>query len=405
MQNQNWPFFSRAIAVATVTVIVVGFTTLAMAQREDAHAIFAAAPKINTSVEGVHAFPAPPSNFDFLTATNHELLTYGLPQRPDQTADAVGYQHWERAMSALQTCNQNAKQTHGATTSPSAKACHGTDVKALPYSSRSLQRTGTEKANADGTIATDSFNWSGIAQTNSLKSWNNKTSFDEVVSIWNVPVANHPFGNIPCSEGPWWEVTWNVIDGFTNGDVVQGGSSSYWDGGGCGGDILYYGWVEWAPSYPILEIFCGNVPCTVGPGDDFEAITYGAPGTSEQFVFVEDVTQQWSGTFGLTYVSGPGLVGSSAEYIVERPCCSGSNENPLGNYVWEFFNDSFAFDGAGTQFYPGSTSAKTHIISMLADDDSTVISYPVFYGTGGNQGKFSFWVSDSNCAYSGGCTP
>ena len=99
----------------------------------------------------------------------------------------------------------------------------------------------------------NSFNWSGIANTNKLKKWNTKTSFDEVVSVWNVPVSNHPFGNLPCSEGPWFEVTWNGIDGFNNGDVVQGGSAVYWDDGGCGGPVEYFGWVEWYPSYSVLE--------------------------------------------------------------------------------------------------------------------------------------------------------
>ncbi len=261
------------------------------------------------------------------------------------------------------------------------------------------------KANVDGTVAYTSFNWSGIAQTNSVKTWNKNTSFDEVVSIWNVPVANHPFGNLPCSEGPWFEVTWNGIDGLTNGDVVQGGSADYWDGGGCGGAVETYGWVEWYPSYSMLAISCGSGLCYVGPGDDFEVITYGAPGTSEQFVFVEDVTQQWSGTFGLTYQSGPGLVGNSAEYIVERHCRNGSDYYPLANYVWEFFDDSFALDGKQTIFYPGNTGTTTAIITMLADDDATHISAPDFYGSPGNQGKYSFWMTDENCEYSGGCTP
>src|SRR4029077_3560686 len=33
MQNQNWRCFSRVIAVATVALLVVSFTTLAVAQR------------------------------------------------------------------------------------------------------------------------------------------------------------------------------------------------------------------------------------------------------------------------------------------------------------------------------------------------------------------------------------
>jgi len=407
MLNLNWRFLGRVVFVAAVAVLIASFTIVAAAQREDAHAILAAAPKINTSVAGVHAFPAPPSGFNPLTATNRELLTYGLPQRPDAAVTSSAYQHWEKAMQALQACYQQA-QVPGRTTSGvrGAQACHGSDVQAKPYSSREMvSAPGPVALNVDGTTAYNSFNWSGIANTNKLKAWNKKTSFDEVVSVWNVPVSNHPFGNLPCSEGPWFEVTWNGIDGFNNGDVVQGGTAEYWDDGGCGGPVEYFGWVEWYPSYSILEIFCGGNPCPVGPGDDFEAITFGAQGTAEQFVFVEDVTQQWSGTFGMTYVTGPGVVGSSAEYIVERPCCNGNNFYPLANYVWEFFDDSFAYDVYGTLFYPGSTSANTAIITMLADDGVTPISYPLFYGTAGNQGRYSIWMTDANCAYSGGCTP
>ena len=110
--------------------------------------------------------------------------------------------------------------------------------------------------------------------------------------------SNHPFGNLPCSEGPWFEVTWNGIDGFNNGDVVQGGSAVYWDDGGCGGPIEYFGWVEWYPSYSVLEIFCGSNPCPVGPGDDFEVITFAAPGTSEQIVLSKTSRNSGGGRLG-----------------------------------------------------------------------------------------------------------
>ncbi len=355
-----------------------------VSQREDANAILASAPKINTSVQGVHAFPAPPKNFNPLTATNRELLTYGLPQRPDGS-DEKSLLHWQKSMQALKT--------------------HAVDVKAQPYSSTSMQSGAAVNSNVDGTVSYTSGNWSGIANVNKDKTWNKKTSFDEVVSFWNVPVPNHPFGNLPCSEGPWFEVTWNGIDGFNNGDVVQGGTADYWDGGGCGGPVQTYGWVEWYPSYSILAIYCGSSLCPVNPGDDFEAVTFGAPGTSEQFVFVEDITQQWSGTFGLTYITGPGVVGSSAEYIVERPCCNGSDLFPLGNYIFEFMGYNYAYDAAGTLFYPGNTSSSTAIITMLADDGVTDISFPFLYGSSGNAGRYSIMMEDENCAYSGGCTP
>jgi hypothetical protein len=405
MQNQNWRLFNRVIAVATVAMSVASFTTSAVAQRvsaEDRSAIFASAPRVQTSVKGVTAFVGAPKGFDPLAATNRELLSYGLPQRPDKNVDAKAYEVWERAMLAVKPGAAAAVAGHTSSNPQTAS-----DVKAQPYSSTNAIPSGKAvTSNVDGTSSITFTNWSGIANTNKDKSWNAKTSFDEVVSVWNVPVSDHPFGDLPCSEGPWYEVTWNGIDGFSNGDVVQGGSYIYWDGGGCSGSVNYYGWVEWYPSYPILVIYCGNSPCPVSPGDDFYVITYGVKGTAEQSVFVEDITQQWSGTFGLTYQTGPGLVGSSAEYIVERPCCNGSGDPlPLNNYIYEFFDYSFAYDVAGTLFYPGNTAAATYIATMCDDACDQDISYPFFYGTAGNQGKYSLWVSDENCAYSGGCTP
>jgi len=121
-------------------------------------------------------------------------------------------------------------------------------------------------------------------------------------------------------------------------------------------------------------------------------------------VYVEDLTQQWGGELGLTYVSGPGVVGSSAEYIVERPCCVGSNLYPLANYVVEFMGFNYAYDVHDTLFYPGSTAATTAVITML-DDEGSAISTPVIYGTAGNAGHYSIMLEDEGCALSGGCTP
>jgi hypothetical protein len=379
--TQKRGFLHRVIVAATATALAVSFSTLATAQTEDRSAIFAAAPKETTNIAGVSVFTGPPKGFDPLTATNRELLSYGLPQRPDEAANPKAFEHWKRGMLALKTRISSK-------------------VEAKPFSSRELVPAGqAAQAAIDGTTSIGSSNWSGIANTNKLKTWNNKTSFDYVESVWNVPVAQPPFGVSPCSSSTtWYEASWNGIDGFSNGDVVQGGSLDLVN---CGGP-QYYGWVEWFPSYPILVVYCGGSPCPVGPGDDFWVITYGAPGVSTQNVFIEDITQQWGGTLALSYVSGPGLVGSSAEYIVEAPCCSSSGGPlPLVNYVYDFFDYSFDYDVAGTLSYPGSAAASTYIITMFSG--ATPISAPYFYGTAGNQGRYSIWFADENCAEFGGC--
>jgi Peptidase A4 family len=382
MQRQNWPALNRfAIAV----LFVASISMSAAAQREDANAIFATAPKVSTKVDGVSMFATPPKDFNPLTATNVELLTYGLPQRPDKVADERAYGIWERAMVSTRI--------------------HPSGVEAKPYSSREMiPASGMgEKTNANGTTAVGSFNWSGIANSNKNTKWNTKTSFTQVASVWNVPAANAPFG-IPCA-GPFWEVSWNGIDGYGSGDVVQGGSSSYTNGGACGGPIQYFGWVEWFPSYPILQVNCGSSACPVNAGDDFFVVTFAAPGFSNQNVYINDLTQGWATTINLAWQSGPGVVGNTAEYIVERPCCYNNNNYPLGNYIYEFFDFGQATDGNGTQFFPGSSSPSTLIFTMVADDGTTPISHPRYYGSSGNQGKYSIWMEDLNCTYIGGCTP
>jgi hypothetical protein len=247
-----------------------------------------------------------------------------------------------------------------------------------------------------------SYNWSGVANTNSLTSWNNKTSFNFITSVWNVPTAQPPFG--ACANGitgPFYEVSWNGIDGFSNGDVIQGGSLSTAD---CSGNVGYIGWVEWYPSYPILALYCGSGPCPVNAGDDFWVITYGA-NSGYQFVFVEDITQGWGGTLELTWLTGPFLVGGSEEQIVERPCCNGDGYPlALTNYIYDFFSYSFGYNGKGTQFYAGQQTAATAIITMVDDGNTQDISR-VGQGSQGEQGKYSLWFFDENCAQSGGCTP
>lgn len=371
------------VVVALVVAAMLSFTTLAVAQRGvERRAAFASAAKSSTSIAGVEVFGAVPKGFNPLTATNQELWKYGLPEAPNKTTDPVGYALWAKGMAALKT--------------------HATDVKALPFSSRNLMSAGKVAPQIDGgTISTTSYNWSGLANTNTLKKWSAKKSFDYVASWASVPTAFPPF-SAPCADGPWYDATWNGVDGFDNGDVVQGGSLSISDGGACGGGVLYVGWVEWYPSYSILAIDCGSSYCPVNPGDLIEVVTEAYPGTDEQYVFIEDFEQEWYGTFGLTYQSGPGVVGSSAEYIVERPCCNGNGYPlPLDNYLLQSFYYGYAYDTAGTEFFPGKAN---YAITMLADDGSTDISFPISYGSSGSA-EYSFVMENENCSYDGGCTP
>lgn len=401
MQNQNWRLLNRITVVSTVAVLVISFSAFAMAQGKGAAsvAMFAKAAKDSTSVAGVRIIADRPKGFNPLTASSEELGKYGLPPRPD-SADVKGLAHWQKAMAAIRY--------------------RGGDVKAMPYSSRTMMAAKQQPAaaTAAGSATPSQYlatNWSGVANTNTLKQWNKNTSFDLIESIWNVPAVAPPNG--ACENGitgtnssyGFYQVSWNGIDGFfgpENGTVLQGGTLGYAD---CGGpvDNFYAGWVEWYPSYPILEIFCdygnGYVPCIVNAGDDFEAVTFGA-NSGYQYVFVEDINQGWYIDAELTWLSGPLLIGASEEQIVERPCCDGDGYAlALADYIFDMFIATAGEDGKGTIFYGGEQTPATAIISMVDDADDQNISDVLQGGGTGFQGRYTLTFETVGCAAYGGC--
>jgi hypothetical protein len=376
----------RMIAVMSIAMAVLllcSFPTVTAAQSDAARALYVTSATVPTKVAGVNTYLAAPAGFNPLEASDEALATYGFPPRPD-SADPR-YKLWARAMGAAKY-----RKNEG---------------KVMPISSTELKPAKQpEGASAITGVPTlfNSFNWSGVAVTNSITKWSKAGSFGFVISISNVPVAQPPFN--ACTNGvagPFYEVSWNGIDGAfgKQGDVVQGGSLSYSD---CGGavDNFYCGWVEWFPSYPVICEFLVN------PGDDIFVESFDTTGGfNPANVFVEDLTTNVFTTVSLTYKSGPPELGDSAEWIVERPCCVGPNSYPLNNYVDDFFVDSFAENAAGTKlFYPGSTTTTTQLISMVDDGDTQHISL-VNAGTSGIQGRYSLWFEAVGCALNGGCVP
>jgi Peptidase A4 family len=387
MQVSNWLSLHKVSLVAVLMLLLVSFSTFALAQGQSAStvAMFAAAAKEQTNIAGVSIVTDRPNGFDPLTASAEELGKYGLPPRPDQQADPDSFARWTKGMQAL----KNRAAAH---------------VKARPELSKPLMLAKQQPpASAMSGKPTQyySYNWAGVANTNTLTSWNSEKSFDRVESIWNVAAARPPFhacanGILGAVDAPgFYEASWNGIDGFNNDDVLQGGSLSYAD---CQRNTEYLGWVEWYPSYSILEIECeADVACPVNPGDLFYVITYGS-NAHTQYVFEEDVTQGWYGTFALEYVTGPALVGSSAEQIVERPCCDADGYPlALANYISDFFPAAAAFDGKGDIYLPGQQNSATAVIDMVNDAATEEIS------TVKQVGALSLFFESLNCAFSGGC--
>jgi len=355
------------VLIAAAQISLSG--TLALAQNEAARAIYESSAIISTNVAGVQTFPAPAADFSPIGASDETLAMYGFPPRPDKQNDAQGYALWERAMMRAKKRWSGQLKVHS------------------EAASRPAALTKAQAVSAGPSVRTSS-NWSGVANTNKLTKWNTNSSFASVFSQFTVPVVESPFGACDAVD---WEVTWNGIDGALNSDVLQGGSSSQAFCKNGTTSRTYFAWVEWYPSYSILEAF------SVNPGDDMYVETFSTSGgCNPGTVFVEDETTLQFGTFQLNWKTGPCLVGNSAEIIVERPFGDNNQFYPLANYIWNFAL-SWDFTGKGVKNDPGATTPQTALFQMVDDNDTQVISSATV------EGKESVYFLDEGCAYTGGC--
>jgi Peptidase A4 family len=151
-----------------------------------------------------------------------------------------------------------------------------------------------------------STNWAGYAATGS------NGAFTSVASDWTQP-------SVTCKSGDQYAAFWAGLDGYSDASVEQIGT----DADCVGKTAEYYAWYELYPAAPV--IFSN----TVKPGDQFAvSVTY--TGTNEYALKISDTTQGWSHTVNKS-LAGAGR--SSAEIIVEAPCCgSGGDPLPLAHF-------------------------------------------------------------------------
>ena len=140
-----------------------------------------------------------------------------------------------------------------------------------------------------------STNWSGYAATTG--------TYTSVSASWTEPTGI-------CSRGSQYSSFWVGLDGYSSSSVEQTGSEV-----DCSGSSpRYYAWYE---MYPNPSVTYSN---TVRPGDHFNAsVTY--TGSNHFSLFIQDNTRGWSHTTTGTLANAPR---SSAEVIVEAPCCTAS---------------------------------------------------------------------------------
>lgn len=178
----------------------------------------------------------------------------------------------------------------------------------------------------------DSTNWSGYAATSG--------TFASVTSSWVQPSG-------VCSRGQQYAAFWVGLDGYSSSTVEQTGSEV-----DCiGRTAQYYAWYE---MYPGPSQDYTNV---VKPGDQFTAtVTY--RGGDNFNLYIADTTEHWRHSTDATLGSAPSL--SSAEVIVEAPCCTyGGGTLPLTDFRSMNFTGSTA-NGAAI-----GSAAELTAISMV----------------------------------------
>jgi hypothetical protein len=193
--------------------------------------------------------------------------------------------------------------------------------------------------------AVTSSNWSGYAATGGTG------AFSSVSASWVEPTAH-------CSSGTQYSAFWVGLDGYSSTTVEQTGTEA-----DCSGSTPVY--AAWWEMYPGAS---HNFSSTVRPGDNLSAsATY--IGGGKYTLKISDSTEGWSHTLTKSLASGKR---SSAEVIVEAPCCTSSGGIlPLADFNTVNITGSMA-NGAALGNAGGVTAIT--MINNSGQDKDTVSS-------------------------------
>ena len=243
-----------------------------------------------------------------------------------------------------------------------APALASTAASAATHSSGALaiRNGGTDQHVAKpGTVAlgahsglrneTSSTNWSGYAADSG--------TYTSVSASWVQPTGT-------CSsKTAQYSSFWVGLDGYSSDSVEQDGT----DTDCVNGKPQYYGWYE---TYPNPSFNFGS---TVKPGDTITAsVTY--EGSNQFKLTLADTTRGWSSS---TTQTVSGAARSSAEVIIEAPCCTNSGGIlPLADFGTVHLSNSVV-DGSAigalspVQIYMTDSSGKTRdTVSSLSSEEN-----------------------------------
>lgn len=204
-----------------------------------------------------------------------------------------------------------------------------------------LVRPGSAQARAEAlkNATAQSTNWSGYAVTSG--------TYTSVSASWTQPTGT-------CTSSNQYAAFWVGLDGYNSSSVEQTGTQI-----ACSGTKATYD--SWYEMYPANPVYFSN---TVSPGDHFTAsVTY--EGSNKFSLYLADTTKGWSHTVTSTLA---GAARSSAEVILEAPCCTSSGGPlPLADFHTASFTGSTA---NGTAIGSQSPTQITMVNNSGQDKDT-----------------------------------
>jgi hypothetical protein len=270
-----------------------------------------------TNIARILYFPQPPRSFDAITASNAELARYGYPLKPDKTRSFSQYQLWKKSITLEQTC---------ISIDPHLSY---TNVYHSPNHILHQQQM------ADGTVSTDSENWSGYSVVTNGSVFLNQNT--RALSYYRVPsvITHYAPGNTSVA-------VWIGFDGQNSDDVVQCGTST----DTTGNQTDYYAWFE---HFPAPEMRIDNLP--IRPQDNVLLdIDLNPPN-----VYLRIINASiHKGAHVLMPLTG--FTGNCVEWVTERPTKNGQL-TILSDYGSFGFNGASAYCPPGLSFFPGKAAS------------------------------------------------
>jgi hypothetical protein len=201
-------------------------------------------------------------------------------------------------------------------------------------------------------------NWSGYAVSGG--------TYTSVSSSWTEPTG------LCSSGGDTYSSFWIGLDGYSSTTVEQTGSEVDCSGG----TPQYYSWYEF---YPANSVVFSN---PVKPGDHFTG-SVTSTGNSGFTLKLADATEGWSHTVTGTVA---GATSSSAEVVIEAPCCTSSGGIlPLADFGTASFTSSLV-DGTAIGSLSPTDITMVSANGVQEDSISALTSGENFTGTWDSSG-------------------